>query len=246
MSLYQQDLAYIQAAAFGALARGAAPEVVRRLRHASIPIRRVVDVGCGAGPLTEALVAEGFETTGIDSSAELLSIAQATAPNARFINASIHDVAIPPCEAIVALGEPLTYHPEGSNAHSRISGFFQSASSVLPTGGILIFDIIETGEPSLSRRIWSSGDDWAVLVDVTEDAASQTLIRNIETFRRVGEFYRRGREVHRVQLFDTQWLCDELASRGFEVETSQEYGTQPLAPRRRAFFATRFRSASSQ
>jgi SAM-dependent methyltransferase len=237
MSLYQKDLAYIQAVAFGALARGAAPEVVRRLRHASIPIRRVVDMGCGAGPLTEALVAEGFETTGIDSSAELLAVARAAVPTARFIHASAYDAGIPPCEAIVALGEPLTYH------QSRISGFFQSAAALLPPGGVLIFDIIETGEPSLSRRTWSSGDDWAVLVDTTEDERSQTLTRNIETFRKVGESYRRGREVHRVQLFDTRWLCDELASRGFEVETSQAYGTQPLAPRRRAFFATR-RSSS--
>jgi SAM-dependent methyltransferase len=232
--MYQQDLAYIQAAAFGGLARGAASEIVRRLRNASIPIRRVIDAGCGAGPLTEALAAAGFGATGIDSSAELLAIAQAAVPAARFINASIYDVEIPPSEAIIALGEPLTYHPEG-----RISGFFQSASAVLPPGGLLIFDIIETGEPSLSRRIWNSGDDWAVLVEITEDEASQTLTRNIETFRKVGDFYRRGREVHRVQLFDTHWLCDELAACGFEVETSQAYGTQPLAHRRRAFFATR-------
>jgi SAM-dependent methyltransferase len=199
----------------------------------------VVDVGCGAGPLTEALVTEGFETTGIDSSAELLAIARAVVPTARFINASIYEVEIPPCEAIVALGEPLTYHPEGTNAQRRIGGLFQSAASVLPSGGLFIFDIIETGEPSLSRRMWNSGDDWAILVDTMEDPASQTLIRNIETFRKVGEFYRRGREVHRVQLFDTRWLCDELTARGFEVEISQSYGAQPLAPRRRAFFATR-------
>lgn len=150
--MYQQDLAYIQAAGFGGLACGSAPEIVRRLRNASISIRRVVDAGCGAGPLTEALVAEGFETTGVDSSPELLAIARAAVPTARFIDASIYDVEIPPCEAIVALGEPLTYQPEGTNAESRIGEFFHSASAVLPPGGILIFDIIERGEPSLAGR----------------------------------------------------------------------------------------------
>lgn len=239
IGLYQQDLAYIQSAAFGVTARGAAPEIVRRLRQASIPIRRVVDVGCGAGPLTEALIAAGFETTGIDFSADLLAIARAAVPTARFIHASVYDVDIPPCDAIVAVGEPLTYHPEGSNAQGRIGEFFEKAFAVLPPGGVLIFDIIELGEPTLSRRVWTSGDDWAVLVDIREDPASQTLLRNIETFRKVGEFYRRGREIHRVQLFDTPWLCDELESRGFRVETSRSYGNKPLAPRRRAFFATR-------
>ena len=52
ISLYQEDLAYIHATAYGALARGAAPEIVRVLKSAAIPICRVVDVGCGAGPLT--------------------------------------------------------------------------------------------------------------------------------------------------------------------------------------------------
>jgi trans-aconitate methyltransferase len=59
--------------------------------------------------LTEALAAEGFEATGIDSSAELLDIAQAAVPNTRFVNGSIYDAEIPACEAIVAVGEPLTY-----------------------------------------------------------------------------------------------------------------------------------------
>jgi hypothetical protein len=77
------------------------------------------------------------------------------------------------------------------------------------------------------------------LVETAENPPSHTLVRTIETFRGAGELYRRSGEVHRVHLFDAQWLCDELTSRGFEVETAQTYGTQALGPRRRAFFATR-------
>jgi SAM-dependent methyltransferase len=242
-SLYQRDLAYIQAAAFGSLARGAAPEVVRRLNTARCPIRHVVDVGCGAGPLTRALVDAGFEVTGIDCSAELLEIARAAVPTAHFIRASVHDTAIPACDAVVALGEPLTYHAEGDDADLRVSRFFQRASAVLPPGGVLIFDVIERGEPSLTARMWSSGADWAVLVDTREDPASRALVRDIQTFRSAGELYRRGREVHRVRLFDSGRLADDLAAWGFEVETAQAYGTQTLGPRRRAFFASRVNPA---
>jgi len=159
--LYQQDLAYIHAVAFSALARGAATEIVRRLRAARCSVRRVVDVGCGAGPLTQALAEAGFEVTGIDCSAELLAIARAAVPTAHFVHASIYDVEMPPCDAIVALGEPLTYHGEADGADLRVSRFFQRASAVLPQGGVLIFDVIECGEPSLTGRFWSSGDDWA-------------------------------------------------------------------------------------
>ena len=66
MPLYEHDLAYIQSVGFGSLAKGAAVEIIRLLRNAAIPVRRVVDVGCGAGPLTEELVAAGFDVTGID------------------------------------------------------------------------------------------------------------------------------------------------------------------------------------
>jgi SAM-dependent methyltransferase len=242
-SLYREDLAYIQAAAFGELAQGAAPEIVRRLNTAAIQIRRVVDVGCGAGPLTAALVRAGFEATGIDSSAELLEIARAAVPRARFLHTSLYDAEIPPCEAIVALGEPLTYHAADADADDLVKGFFQRASDVLPPGGMLIFDLIELGEPSLAGQFWSSGDDWAVLVDTKEDQDSRTLVRDIETFRRVDQFYRRGREVHRVRLFDTRTICNQLTTCGFATETAQAYGAQRLSPRRRAFFCTRIRTA---
>jgi SAM-dependent methyltransferase len=239
--VYEQDLAYIQSAGFGALARGAATEIVRRLRRATIPIRRVVDVGCGAGPLSQTLVEAGFEVTGIDCSAELLTLARAATPSAHFIHASIYEVEIPECDAILAMGEPLTYHAEGLDAERRVRGFFQSASSALPNGGMLIFDIIERSEPALTARVWSSGIDWAVMVDTQEDQASHSLVRHIETFRRTGECYRRGREVHRVHLFDSAALREELILCGFKVDTAQAYGIHALAPRRRAFFAVRIR-----
>jgi SAM-dependent methyltransferase len=240
-TLYQQDLAYIQAAAFAGLSQGAAPEIIRLLKCAPVPIRRVVDVGCGAGPLSAALVEAGFEVTGIDPSADLLAIARSAASKAHFIHGSVYETQIPDCEAIVALGEPLTYHAEGANADLLVDGFFHAASDVLPAGGMLIFDVIELGVPPLAGRYWNSGEDWAALTETEEDQGSRTLVRKIETFRRADQYYRRGREVHRVRLFDAATLCNQTAACGFSTETAQTYGEQKLAPRRRAFFSTRVR-----
>jgi SAM-dependent methyltransferase len=133
--LYKQDLAYIHAAAFGGLARGAATEIIRLLKAATIPIHKIGDVGCGAGVLTSALFEHGFEVAGIDSSAELVAIARTAVPGARFVNASLYDEEIPACEAIIALGEPLTYHGEGADADRLVQSFFQRASDKLPIGG---------------------------------------------------------------------------------------------------------------
>jgi len=236
--LYQADLAYIQAKGFGDFAGGAAPEIVRRLRASPVPVRRVVEVGCGAGPLTAALLEAGLEVTGIDVSPELLKIARVACPRAEFQQGSIYEQEIPACEAIVAIGEPLTYH-DGKNADERVQNFFRRAHEVLPRGGTLIFDLIEMGEPDLTARSWKSGEDWAVLVNTIEDRSWRSLVREIETFRKVGDLYRRGHETHHVRLFDSAEVCESLKGTGFSVSTADAYGDFRLPVRRRMFFCTR-------
>ena len=236
---YDCDLAYVHAVGFSHSAERAAPEIVRRLKTALINIRRVVDVGCGAGQLSKALIAAGFEVNGIDTSEELLKLARAAAPSATFVNASAYEAGLGPCEAILAINEPLTYHSEDADADDLVGRFFQRAAEALPAGGLLIFDVIECGEPSLAGRFGASGEDWAVLVETKEDQRRRVLTRDIETFRHVDGSYRRGREVHCVRLFDADELCSQLTDCGFAVETAVEYGEYPLLPRRSAFFATR-------
>ena len=244
-SLYQADLANVHATAFETLARGAAREIVRRLQSSTVDIHKIIDVGCGAGPLTRALVDAGFDVTGMDTSAELLQIARANVPTAQFIHASAYETPIPDCDAVLAAGEPLTYHSESVDADSLVNDFFQRVADALPAGGMFIFDVIGLGEPSLANRTWLAGEDWAVLVETTEDQNDRRLIRDIQVFRRTGEAYRRSHEVHRVRLFDISILRNKLAACGFAVETSQSYGAQQLPPRRLAFFATRLAAADS-
>lgn len=238
-TLYRSDLAYVHATAFETLARGAARDIIHRLKRSIAPVRRVIDVGCGAGSLTKALVDVGFEVTGIDASAELLDLAQAKAPTARFVHSSLYDAEICDCDAVVAVGEPLTYHPEDVDADGLVETFFRRVATALPRGGLLIFDVIGLGEPSLTGRTWSSGEDWAMLVETTENQTARTAVRNIEVFRRVGDGYRRSQEVHRVRLFDLSALRNQLSSCGFATDVSRSYGAQQLAPRRLAIFATR-------
>jgi 2-polyprenyl-3-methyl-5-hydroxy-6-metoxy-1,4-benzoquinol methylase len=238
-SLYQCDLSYVQAAAFGTLAQGAATEIARRLRSTTAPVRKVLDVGCGAGVLAKALTDAGFEVTGVDTSSDLLEFARTSAPKAHFRHASAYDTQIAGYDAVVAIGEVLAYHAASAEADKLLTSFFQRCADGLPPGGMLIFDVIGLGEPSLAARTWRSGDDWAVLVETTEKQADRILIREIEVFRRTDGLYRRSGEVHAVRLFEVTKLCEQLAYMGFATETACSYGTQELPPRRHAVFATR-------
>lgn len=59
-SLYDEDLASIHGAGFGELAGAASAAIVPRLLARGA--RRVIDVRCGAGVTTRALVDAGLET----------------------------------------------------------------------------------------------------------------------------------------------------------------------------------------
>lgn len=58
---------------------------------ASLSGKDVLDVGCGAGQITDYLTQKGLNVTGLDFSQELLKIAKQNSPNSKFILADICD-----------------------------------------------------------------------------------------------------------------------------------------------------------
>lgn len=236
-AFYDEDLAFVQASGFGEIAAAAIAAVIPQLKARGA--RRVVDVGCGAGVTTKALVDAQFETLAIEPSGALLDLARSAAPSAQFRQASAYDATFEACDAILAIGEVLSYHAPTDDAEKRLRTFFDSASRALRKGGLLVFDVIETGSPPLSARGWKAGADWAVLSASEEDAERRQLIRTIETFRDVGDgTYRRRSEVHHVRLFDRGAVSSWLEQTGFAVEVMTAYGSFELPPRRVAFWAT--------
>lgn len=236
--LYDEDLAFIHARGFGELAAAAVAALIPRLRARAV--RRVVDVGCGAGVSTRALVDAGFDTFALEPSRALLEVARRAAPGARFEQGSAYEVALEACDAVLAIGEVLSYHAPSDDAEARIQSFFDVARRALSTGGLLIFDLIETGQPSLTTRAWKAGDEWAVLSASNEDVGKETLVREIQTFRYLeGGLYRRHAEMHHVRVFARGAVTAWLEQAGFEVEVATAYGAFELPVRRVAFFAVR-------
>ncbi len=236
---YQEDLAYIHHVGFSDLARRAAPWVLEILRKADIHDGTVVEMGCGTGILLSALSAAGYQAVGIDASAAMLDIASSTAPGATLVHASLYDVVVPPCRAIIAMGEPFNYI-FGPGSEPPTAHLFSQATAVLPAGGLLLFDaMIRSRSDFKPFRSWATGSDWACLFDALPQANGRELRRSITTFRQVGDAYRRGEEEHWVHLFSRTLLTRQLEQAGFTVRTASAYGRVLLSPGRRLFHCRR-------
>src|SRR4051794_41947887 len=95
-AFYENSLALIHNAGFGALARGAGRIVLEHLRARAGEAGTVVDLGCGSGILAEQISTAGFSVVGVDVSPHLLSLARARAPRAEFVLSSFSTPGRPP------------------------------------------------------------------------------------------------------------------------------------------------------
>jgi len=224
--MYGAELSHIHDVAFGDVARGASPEIIRLLRRVarrrtdSAPL--VVEVGCGSGILARALVDKGFRVLGIDVSPHMIRLARARAPRARFRIASLVDAAMPRCDAVIAIGEVVTYVPGGLRPLRR---FFDRVHRALHPGGILIFDFLE----SAARRTFPpkciNGEDWSLVVRADLDARGRVLTRRMWMGSVSIE-----REIHRVRIYSRQEIADALRASGFRVEMRRSFGSYRLLP----------------
>lgn len=235
---YGSDLAYIHDVAFGDFAREAAPGILEILVASEIRDGLIVDLGCGSGIWAARLLAEGYEVLGIDASSAMIALSRRAAPGAKFRVASLHDSPIPRCAAVTALGEAIGYLPPNRPEPRSYAPLFRRIAKALSPGGLFIFDLIlrDPGE-RMAYRGWTSGNDWAVLVDVEEDPVQPLLRRDITTFRKIGDRYRRSEERHWVQIDRRETILHELSESGFSTTTMRRYGSRRLLDRRLAFCA---------
>lgn len=257
---YSTDLAWVQAEGYAAVAEGLAPDLLRRIaalpRAGTAPLH-ILDLGCGAGPWLRRAAAAGHRVTGVDVSADLLAHAARAVPAATLVHASIHDIDLPPADAVTALGEVLCYQPD-PHRPPPLDALFARIHAALPPGGLLLFDVlVDHGEPSLTRQGWRDDlqQGWATLVDGVERViggdpdggdAGRVVTRRIVTLRRLADYrggpadlWRRSEETHHQQVWNAATLTARLERHGFAVDTTTRFGTFELFPRRLGFIATR-------
>ena len=234
--MYGDDLAYVHDAGFGDLARRAAPAIVRLLRARGIRVGHIVEVGCGSGIAARRFVSGGYEVTGIDVSAAMIRLARAKAPLAQFRVAPIERAHLPPCDAVVALGEIVSYVPGGLPALRRV---FQRVHDALRPGGVFAFDFIESEVGRTFAAKSFGGADWALATRATFDASRKLLTRRIIVVRRSGRRARHATEIHRVRVYGRAEMRRALERAGLSVAISRSFGACRLMTGDAAVIATR-------
>ncbi len=222
---YQEDLAYIHDVGFGTFASQSAPGLLEILHQKGIENGLVVDLGCGSGIWAKALTQAGYNVLGVDLSAAMLDLARAKAPKAKFQQDSLLRFNLPRCNAVTSIGECLNYQFD-DNGLADIQKLFARIYDSLQPGGIFIFDILEPGSLSGSnpQKTYHEGEDWAILLEKTENSQDNTLTRQMTIFRQVGNLYRRSEETHTVKLYKGADIAKDLQQVGFRVRIIRGYG----------------------
>jgi SAM-dependent methyltransferase len=229
---YGIDLAYIHDSGFGSFARGAAPVLLDALKRTGLERGLVIDVGCGSGILAKKVRDAGYDVLGIDISRAMIALAWELVPDGQFCQESMLSAKLSSCVAIAAVGECINYTFDRGNTKQGLGKLFRRFHQALLPGGVLLLDMAEPGRVPGNglRRTCSEGKDWALLYSAKEDAEHQFLTRRITSFRKVGEFYRRKEEVHRLRLFERSQVAAQLRDVGFHVRFLRGYGPLTFPP----------------
>ncbi len=234
---YKEDLAFIHDVGFSDYALKSAPGILKILKQNNIQEGLIVDLGCGSGLSAQEFVRANYQVFGVDISESMIDIARRRVPEAKFQVGSLFQTEIPPCHAVTSISECLNYLFDPNSDRKMLVHLFSRIYNTLTPGGVFIFDIAEPGQVTqeTTTKNFTEGKDWIVLVEKEEDREQKILTRRIITFRQVGEHYRRDDEVHRQQLYETEYVTRKLSQVGFEVQTMPNYGEYNLPSNHTAF-----------
>lgn len=222
-TLYGTDLAHVHIDGYSYHADGAAAWVVGRLnalRDALGP-GLVVDLGCGGGPLLRPIVDAGHPALGVDISPAMVAAARARVPEAEVRCASIADVELPPCHAVLAVGEALNYLATRDEQRAALAKIHDA----LAPGGLLVFDLrLPAAAQTTSSTLMTEGDGWVCVATRTETPEQGMMTREIVTFVREGGLWRRSDETHRVLLTGATTVLGWLHAAGLDAHLLDGYG----------------------
>jgi SAM-dependent methyltransferase len=114
------------------------PVLDRLILHLLPPKAQILDLCCGDGRLTRALVKRGYRVVGVDSSERMLTYAKQRAPKAEFYLTDVRRLELTQrFEAIISTFDSLNHIMETED----LKKVFQNVFDCLQPGGYFAFDL---------------------------------------------------------------------------------------------------------
>lgn len=199
---------------------GLADYLERRFRAARCPVRTVLDLACGTGSLTWLLAQRGYETIGVDVSQEMLaqarckgeSLAVETPP--LFLNQPMERLDLyGNIDACVCCLDSVNY----VTRPAQLRRAFERVHLFLTPGGLFLFDA-RTPEAlaAMDGQIFQDeNEDVYCLWQGSYSRRQRICTYYMDIFRRDGDHWLRGEEVHRERAYADDELSGMLSEAGF-------------------------------
>lgn len=177
----------------------------------------VLDLGCGTGDLVMHMCSRGWTARGVDSSAEMISIATGGLSNDIFVKG---DICEPPIggsyDLVVCFGDTVNHLVEAGD-WLRL---FKTVNRLLEGKGVFCFDVVT---PYDHCEIWPNNVEIAeepgcTLIARGERRDPDVFVQIYTWFHRSGSLWRRSREELCHVSFPLSAISEWLADAGFFVQ----------------------------
>lgn len=203
----------------------------------------VVDLACGTGGITNILASRGYQTTGVDLSGDMLSIAREKARKSGlripYICQDITGLELHrPVDAMVCMCDGFNYILDGRDLKKALQRIYR----YLNPGGILIFDISSHYKLSavVGNHTMADPDEDISMIWLNQfDEETQILEMNLTFFVKEGSLYRRVEETQLQRAYREEeiiGLLEECGYSGME-RFSPFFLTPPKKKTQRIVFA---------
>ena len=179
------------------------------------PGSAVLDLCCGTGQLAAELAQQGYRTTGLDGSEQMIEIARQNAPDVEFVVQDARNIALPHTfSAVFSTFDSLNHvmSPEG------LEQVFHSVFAVLEGGGYFAFDLnMEEGYRSRWRGSFGYvEEDHVCVVRSSHDSDEKTGRLDVTLFELKGSAWRRSDFPLTQRWYGESEIRGRLRKAGFE------------------------------
>ncbi|MBX7041822.1 MAG: class I SAM-dependent methyltransferase [Ignavibacteria bacterium] len=215
-----------------------APYVISAIRRFNPRAKTILELGCGTGDVLKGL-ADRFELTGIDSSAQMLKIAEKKIPGANFIKGDIrHPAVAGRFDAVICMYDTIN-HVTLLTDWKRI---FRNVQNALNDNGLFIFDVNTPYKLKMLERISPLVHEFGrniLIMDIRKTGAN-VFNWNLRVFENLnGPHFRLLEENISEAVFETGRIMTELEKFFDVLRTEDENGRKAVLKAERVYFICR-------